>query len=92
MRGGAGPLGGGGGGLATARWPYAPGGGGADGPCWLPGNGEVIGAMFGVDRRGGGALVTRGTSFQFSLLLALGGGGAVGVKPLGGPEGGGAMG
>lgn len=40
-----------------------------------------------------GTLVTRGTSFQFSELLALGGGGARGVEFRGGPAiGGGPVG
>lgn len=51
-----------------------------------------MGAMLGVDLRGGGLLKT-GTSFQFSVFLFFGGGGPVGVAFLGGaPIGGGATG
>ena len=49
-----------------------------------PGNGEVIGAMLGVPRRGG-ALGTRGTSFQFCIFLDCDGGGTEGVVLRGGP-------
>jgi hypothetical protein len=62
-------------------------------PCW-PGKGEVIGWTLGVDLRAGGALVTRGTSFQLSIFFTLAAGVTdEGVVFRGGPPiGGGARG
>jgi hypothetical protein len=78
-------LGGGGGALGPANCPYGPAGGDAADPC-CPGKGDVMGATLGVDLLGG-ALLTRGTSFQFSLFFALDRGGSEGVvdEALGGP-------
>ena len=72
IRGGAGPFGGGGGGVGD---PLDPPNGGADGGmtrfCWF-GNGEVIGAdvIPGVPRLEIAGLVTIGVSFQFDISLA----------------------
>ena len=83
-RGGAGPLGGGGGGVGDARAPpYGDAGGGIERLLW-PGKGVVIGAAIGVLRLAGVALVTIGVSFHCSIFLALEGGGADGVVFLGG--------
>jgi hypothetical protein len=85
IRGGAGPLGGGGGGVGE---PLAPNGG-ADGGmtrfCWL-GNGDVIGAgvVLGVPRLEMAGLVTIGVSFQLVISLAREGGGTDGAVFLGG--------
>jgi hypothetical protein len=93
-RGGALPFGGGGG-VEPVRWPKCPAGGGpVGGPVMFdgdvePGKGEVMGALLGVPRRGG-ALGTRGTSFQFCMFFDFEGGGTEGVVFRGGaPMGGG---
>lgn len=86
IRGGAGPLGGGGGGVGV---PLGPPNGGADGGmtkfCWF-GKGEVIGAgpVPGVPRREIAGFVTMGVSFQFVMSLARDGGGTDDVVFLGG--------
>ena len=67
--------------------PYEFGGGGIEAPC-CPGKGEVMGATLGVDFRGG-ALLTRGTSFQFSMFFIFAAGVIDGVEDLGGPPMGG---
>lgn len=89
MRGGAGPLGGGGGGVGVALEPYGGAGGGMERPCWL-GKGEVIGAAAGVLLRATGGLVTIGVSFHCSIFFFCEGGGPEGVIFRGGaPKAGG---
>jgi hypothetical protein len=89
IRGGAEPLGGGGGGVGA---PLGPPNGGALGGmtrfCWL-GNGEVIGAWAGVPLLDIAGFVTIGVSFQLTISLEREGGAAVGVEFmfLGGPTG-----
>lgn len=83
MRGAAGPLGGGGGGVGVALAPYGLDGGGMERPCWF-GKGEVIGFVTGVLLLAVGTLVTIGVSFQLVISLDFDGGGAEGVVFLGG--------
>lgn len=90
-RGGAGPLGGGGG-VGVAREPNGGAGGGIERFCWLE-KGEGIGAAEGVLLLAMGGLVTIGVSFHCPTSFARGGGGADEVLVLGGgapKDGGGA--
>jgi hypothetical protein len=85
IRGGAGPFGGGGGGVGELLAPNGGAEGGMTRFCWL-GNGDVIGAgvALGVPRLEIAGLVTIGVSFQLVISFAREGGGTDGAVFLGG--------